>query len=1086
MKTTIINSTPIVTSALNEFKTLEHIRDEFNIIKNDPITLSFVNTISDFSSSFSTGINNIFSQTSNGNNYNNSLSYFGTDYKSLSRSLASDAYRLQGNDAADVQYDRIMNALVTLSNNPLPSYGMSTLTDVLLNASYTSAENLSRSMNGVEDNGILFTSDDGFSSSGPGGGTGGSDSDLPPPTVGGVYLSRAAEVTGDLYGLEGAAYDPVTGRLVLIGGDRKGQALPALRIEDLAVAFRAVFGTAGSEPGVSIDPDPADPMGKEMLVRFLGGVENTAFGRTLFEADRMMKSLSLGKDSLTGQPVSVDVNGYHTMVELAFSNLGKNRDPNLWSRFWLVPEKVIVQVSPDGNSILFPETRIRVKTETMRWVKGKLVSADGVKDECAEYFANHFTRYYDRYAAQFPVFNELKNCANMTALAAWIKKKNAAFNLDWLKPYDRFEKTPEKTPSISMTETVNLSDGKTVTTVSAFFIGGTDLKVENRYVKDDGTVSKTVSAALAAVRPLEKQASVSFTDPAGASRTAITLPTSQTRAPGANILRGSELGLLSRAYCSFHDRDGDFGSCWFLDLPRLIVTNPQSDKVEYATVGKTAVPIRRFRYLTLFGGNDIRFNRYLVDDQSRRIAFYPERACAVKALYSDEKHNAYMVEFAGGQAETFDPAGRLNERRLSDDARVMYGWDDRGRCTGATLTVDGKAVYAVTLEYDAAGRVVTAQSGKRTYRYGYDEHGDLLTVNGGGDIWVYAYDTAHLVSAVTRNGRKTASFSYDSRGRLLKTAGADGRSVTRVITSSDGNTDVSVNGVKDTYFPNGRLAQRTEANGGTERYAYDKDNNVASIEYTAPDGSRSRLEYGNAGRYVKYTDGNGAVRAVLYDELGRLRQIQEGKSALLDRKYGRTSRGWTVATETADTVSRETYDDAGRPLEAVHASKTPGGGKMNITCRYDKKGQPVKTSFRGLYALDLSFKNGSLTGVTAGKSTMSFIYDAERLMKITRPGETWTFSYASYGYLTAVTGQRAGRKTRLAYTDGRLTERHTTAGSVDTFRYDEAGALTAVTKNNDEQWEIKRHKNELACYRNDVRVFQYTFDAQGRITGYAE
>ena len=172
----------------------------------------------------------------------------------------------------------------------------------------------------------------------------------------------------------------------------------------MATAFRTVFGNYYTEPGVTIDPDPKNPKAEQMLVRFFGGMENTHFGMVLLEADRQMKALSLGKDNITKEQVGVSVKGYHNMLELGFSNLGGKYNKNLWSRFWLVPEQILVKLSEDKQSITFPDTKIRIKTETMRWRKGKLVPAKGQKDEKAEYFAAHFTKHYDDYAKEFPVY----------------------------------------------------------------------------------------------------------------------------------------------------------------------------------------------------------------------------------------------------------------------------------------------------------------------------------------------------------------------------------------------------------------------------------------------------------------------------------------------------------------------------------------------------------------------------------------------------------------------------------------------------------------------------------------------------------
>ncbi len=281
-----------------------------------------------------------------------------------------------------------------------------------------------------------------------------------------------------------------------------------MRLDDLASAFRSVFGNFDTEPGVTIDPNPENPRSDQMLVRFFGGMENTHFGYRLFEADRLMKALSLGEDNVTHQKTTAHVEGHYNLLDLSFSNLGRSHNEELWSRFWLIPEKVIVRVSDDKKSITFPDTRIRVKTETMRWKNGKLVPAKGEKDEKAEYFAAHFTKFYDDYASEFPVYQELKNMTNIVGFFKWLKAAGINIDLEWLNKYDKKFETPKTTPSLTVNGERRNRNG--VERVSIF--GGTDLTINNMYVKDDGTSSRYAEKAIQSVASTPGVATATFVD----------------------------------------------------------------------------------------------------------------------------------------------------------------------------------------------------------------------------------------------------------------------------------------------------------------------------------------------------------------------------------------------------------------------------------------------------------------------------------------------------------------------------------------------------------------------------------------------
>ncbi|MCI0489785.1 MAG: hypothetical protein L0229_24610 [Blastocatellia bacterium] len=237
------------------------------------------------------------------------------------------------------------------------------------------------------------------------------------PSVGGVYLDQTAKVIGELGAITGAMYDKESGRIILVGD--KNTDLPPMKPEYLAAAIRAVYSQSPQAPGMTIDPNPQNPYGPVMDVTFFGNTENTRLGWVMFEADRVMKGYSIGNDNITKQPMQSSVPGYQSVTAMGLRD-GIN-NPNLWSRFWLVPEPVTARVSDGERSIIFDPIKICVKTETMRLIGGKLVpagdikdrnqaldlpcqewrkivAASGIRDPHAEAFAEHFTDQYEDFA----------------------------------------------------------------------------------------------------------------------------------------------------------------------------------------------------------------------------------------------------------------------------------------------------------------------------------------------------------------------------------------------------------------------------------------------------------------------------------------------------------------------------------------------------------------------------------------------------------------------------------------------------------------------------------------------------------------
>jgi len=309
--------------------------------------------------------------------------------------------------------------------------------------------------------------------------------------VGGVRLDRAALFHGNLGALTGATYDPDTGRIVLLA-DRQ-TALPPVRAGDLAVALRGVFG--GGDVSMTIDPDPRNPRGPTMNVVYFGGTSGTQLGLIMFEADRMMKGLSAGKDNVSGQPLAAHFPAFASLLDLGLRR-GNGARPQLWNRFWLVPERVELLASPDGGTVQFGETTMRVKTETMRWAGPRLVPAGGEKDPDAEQFAALLTANYEELAREFPVYGELKRVAQVVALARWMKEAGVPVDPRWMDPgTGGGAATPETTPSVA--NEVSEKRGRVTRTVSAF--GGVDLAGRPSYVP-----APALGAVRAAIRGADR------------------------------------------------------------------------------------------------------------------------------------------------------------------------------------------------------------------------------------------------------------------------------------------------------------------------------------------------------------------------------------------------------------------------------------------------------------------------------------------------------------------------------------------------------------------------------------------------------
>lgn len=241
---------------------------------------------------------------------------------------------------------------------------------------------------------------------------------------------------------EGAFFDAESGQLIVFGPPAAPQAHPAS--DDFLVALRAVYNQ--QTLAVSIDPT-ADPQTQN--VRYEGPTAATHLGWVMFEADRRMKTLSMGQDNLTNQPVSADVPGYANMLdlELAQGAAGQNE---VRRRFWFTVPQAEIEQAADGRGMIISALRLAVKTEYLDANWQTLASQP--PDPVGKAFAAHLTENYSAYARQFPVLTELETGARWTALAHWLYQTELPFQPQaWLTKTPAAYDTPQTTPAITVT-----------------------------------------------------------------------------------------------------------------------------------------------------------------------------------------------------------------------------------------------------------------------------------------------------------------------------------------------------------------------------------------------------------------------------------------------------------------------------------------------------------------------------------------------------------------------------------------------------------------------------------------------------------
>jgi YD repeat-containing protein len=718
------------------------------------------------------------------------------------------------------------------------------------------------------------------------------------PNVGGVLFDRCAEVLTEIGEITGAYWDDASSSMVLLGrenaeGNPVAFGLPAMDRDHLAVALRAAI--AGDPTGVSIDPparyksrqqDIRD--GTNLLVSYLGGTADTLAGAILFEADRLMKCLSMGKDNETGRELRAHVPGYRPLIEMVQPN---SEHAGSWHRFWFVIDKVVMCQDRTSGALLFKDVRIQVLSEVE--LGGDACPA---VDENDRAFTGHLTRYYDDYAKEFPVLARLRELAKIAALAKYLAGKKVPLDLEALfSTPPQAVATPTTTkairvvsPNVLVTQTGNRTLRRTIS-----LCGGVDLRPPPPVIEGDANGRAGRFHALAqAARPSPTAARWEFSCESATMR-AHAIPVGAGAKAKLRYFDDYNLSAqnpfrVRRSY-NVSAPAGDFGAGWTFWIPFSLSVRQTGGKQMEVLEEKERQQAARDPCLVLHDhelgeaaiyqaiGSDgkesaPRFGRVTFvedDDDSSSSGSGPNAKPRTKrrSFYYDA--NDFIVQTPAGYSWKrgdrrfeFDADGRLVEYAVANDKKkVAYTYRN-----GALLSLRDEIGNVIEIQRDSANRIAEILVPGHKLRYLYESGGLLASLRiDGMHRQTCEYDAERRLVQVRQGaGAVSCDGVYDDLGLLVldgaiassaRGAGVIRRSVKngRVVTAVDearSHADFS-------YSAGGSLQTLTihDTSGKKWIFAYDHQGRLVAVR-NSPGQSSVSLRYDNAtGLLVEWKSG---------------------------------------------------------------------------------------------------------------------------------------------------------------------------------------------------------------------------------------
>ena len=384
------------------------------------------------------------------------------------------------------------------------------------------------------------------------------------------------------------------------------------------------------------------------------------------------------------------------------------------------------------------------------------------------------------------------------------------------------------------------------------------------------------------------------------------------------------------------------------------------NKIEYYSNG-------RLKQITYKNGSWI---KYTYNDASMNYTTLTSSGETTKTVYNDAFLPVEYTDESGTKTEyTYDNHYRVKTEKSGDET-TTYTYDSKGNVISYVTSNEKNNTYYT---YNSAGKVVREQTGNDYTYYTYDAKGNNLVL---ATLKKDYQGEAPALYDSSLTCFDTITYTYDSKGRILKEENSDGSSVSYEY-------DASGNVTKETNV----TVENDKTKTTVTTYTYDEMGNLLT---TQSEGDSATYVYDKAGRTLRVTQ-NGETTRTLYDDEGRT--VQE----IAPEDYDSSKDGLP---------NTNTYSDSNAGHRYVY-NETTGNldsetNRLDVTTtyKYNDVGAKIQEKF-DIYEFNY-IPHGELESVKiSGKTKVSYSYndDNKLLSESYANGDSVRYEYDDNGSL---------------------------------------------------------------------------------------